>query len=303
MSSATRRAELAILTVVLIWGANFAFIKGAVEEIPPLAFAAFRFTVASLILAALVKRIEGGVWWPAGYGWRVVGLGLIGNSAYQALFMLGIARTTAGNSALMIAPTPVLIAVLGAATGVERLTRPVAAGLLLTLTGVALVVAESATGPDRATLVGDMMVIGASLCWSIYTVGVRAAAVPVSALRLTALSMVTGTPVLVLMGLGSAWTFDWSTVTARGWGGTAYATLLGLCAAYIMYNYAVKSLGSSRTGVFLSLIPVVALVMAALLVGERPSAIQMTGAVLIIAGVITARTRGSAAPLRVASGS
>ena len=159
----------------------------------------------------------------------------------------------------MIAPTPVLIALFGAITGVERLTRPVAIGVTLTLIGVAFVVGESATGPSATTLTGDALVLGASVCWATYTVGVRAAAIPISALRLSTLTMLTGTPLLVLLGAGSAWRFDWGTVSPLAWGGTAYATFLGLATGAVLFNYALKVLGGSRTGVFLSLIPVVAL--------------------------------------------
>jgi drug/metabolite transporter (DMT)-like permease len=285
----TTQAELALLAVVLIWGANFAFIKAAVLEIPPLAFAALRFTLASVILAALVKRREGSLRWPAGTGWRLVALGLIGNTAYQTLFMLGIARTTAGNSALMIAPTPAFIAIIAALTGVERLTRPVVVGIVLTFIGVAMVVGESATGPSAATLAGDALVLGGALCWASYTVGVRAAGIPISALRLTALTMIIGTPILVLIGAGSAWRFDWTGVSALAWGGTAYATLLALCTAYVMFNYALNVLGGSRTGIFLSLIPVVALLVAAIVVAERPTVLQLGGTAFIVTGLLVAR--------------
>ncbi len=285
----TTQAEFVLLAVVLIWGANFAFIKAAVLEIPPLAFAALRFTLASVILAALVKHREGSLGWPAGTGWRLVALGLIGNTAYQTLFMLGIARTTAGNSALMIAPTPAFIAIIAALTGVERLTRPVVMGIVLTFIGVAMVVGESATGPSAATLGGDALVLGGALCWASYTVGVRAAGIQISALRLTALTMFTGTPILVLIGAGSAWRFDWTSVSPLAWGGTAYATLLALCTAYVMFNYALNVLGGSRTGIFLSLIPVVALLVAAIVVAERPTMFQLGGTVFIVTGLLVAR--------------
>jgi drug/metabolite transporter (DMT)-like permease len=287
----TTQAEFVLLAVVLIWGANFAFIKAAVLEIPPLAFAALRFTLASVILAVLVKHREGSLGWPAGTGWRLVALGLIGNTAYQTLFMLGIARTTAGNSALMIAPTPAFIAIIAALTGVERLTRPVVVGIVLTFIGVAMVVGESATGPRAATLAGDALVLGGALCWASYTVGVRAAGIQISALRLTALTMITGTPILVLIGAGSAWRFDWTSVSPLAWGGTAYATLLALCTAYVMFNYALNVLGGSRTGIFLSLIPVVALLVAAIVVAERPTVLQLGGTVFIVTGLLVARVR------------
>lgn len=286
-----RRGEVAIGAVVLIWGANFAVIKTAVNEIPPFAFAAVRFVIATAILLLLLRLREGSVKWPAGTFKTFLALGLLANTIYQSLFMMGIARTTAGNTALMIAPTPVLIAVIGSLTGVERLTRPVALGAGATFVGVALVASANATGPSLETFAGDLMVLGASLCWSLYTVAVRATSLPVSALKLTTLTMVTGTPGLVLLGAGTAWGFDWAGVSAVAYGGMAYATLLGLIVAYVLWNFAVKALGGSRAGVFASLIPVVALIIAAVLLHERPGPFQLAGTALILGGVVIARRK------------
>ena len=101
--------------------------------------------------------------------------------------------------------------------------------------------------------------------------------------------MITGTPILVLIGAGSAWRFDWTSVSPLAWGGTAYATLLALCTAYVMFNYALNVLGGSRTGIFLSLIPVVALLVAAIVVAERPTMFQLGGTVFIVTGLLVAR--------------
>ena len=109
--------------------------------------------------------------------------------------------------------------------------------------------------------------------------------------------MLTGTPLLVVLGAGSAWSFDWGTVSPLAWGGTAYATFLGLATAAVLFNYALKVLEGSRTGVFLSLIPVVALLVAAVVLAERPSALQVAGMVFILGGVVDTRSREVGGPL------
>lgn len=289
------RGELAIGAVVLIWGANFAVIKAAVNEIPPFAFAAVRFGIATPLILLIVRLREGSLRWPRGAGRHLLWLGLLGHTVYQVLFMTGISRTSAGNTALLIAPTPVLIALFGAATGVERATRAIALGAVATFLGVALVASAHANGPSAATIVGDLLVLGASVCWASYTVGVRAVNLPVSALQLTAFTMLTGAPGLVLIGAGSAWSFDWGSVTPAAWLATVYATLLGLVTAYILWNYAVQTIGGTRTGVIASLIPVVGLLLAAILLAERPTAVQIVGAGLIVGGVAVARRGGGKA--------
>src|SRR5690606_13533645 len=94
--------DLAILVLVLIWGVNFSVVKYALEQFDPLAFNGLRFALGGLVLVPFVLRrgplrFERGEW-PA-----LIGLGVLGNTIYQVLFVEGIDRTLAGNAALMLA--------------------------------------------------------------------------------------------------------------------------------------------------------------------------------------------------------
>jgi drug/metabolite transporter (DMT)-like permease len=275
--------------VVLVWGANFSFIKWALSEIPPLAFGAIRFTVATLLLVGWLRWREGPLRWPRSSARSLLWLGLIGNTAYQTLFILGVNRTTAANAALMVAATPVIVAILVAITGVERLTGRVVLGVVLATGGVGLVLRDAGLELSSRTLAGDLLVLAAACCWAVYTVGVRAVREPMSSLRVTALTMVTGTPLLVLIGLPELRGLEWRTIGLAGWGGTAYATVLALVVAYVMWARAVQIIGSARTALFGAGIPVVAMLVGWPLLGERPGPAQALGAVLIVGGVLVAR--------------
>ena len=130
-----------MLLVVVIWGANFAVVKYALDQIPPLAFTALRFAIASAILVPVVRAREGSLAVPRAGAWRYVWLGLVGNTIYQLLFIIGLSKTTAANTALLIATTPVLVALIGALTGVERVARRVAVGIALAFAGITIVIA------------------------------------------------------------------------------------------------------------------------------------------------------------------
>jgi drug/metabolite transporter (DMT)-like permease len=277
-----------MLLVVLIWGGNLPVIKAALTEIPTLAFAGIRFGMASAIFALLLRLREGSIRPPAGTGLAMVGLGLAGNTAYQLLFMTGLDNTTVANTAVILASTPVLVVLLGAASGVERLTPAVTAGVGLAVAGVVLVLGQDARLTAR-TLAGDLPVLGAAACWAAYTLGVRRYSTRMSPLRLTTLTMITGTPGLVLAGSPAIARTDWAAVSPAAWGGVAYSTLLALVVAYTLWNTSVAEVGPSRTAVYNCLVPAVAMTLAWLSLGERPGPVPLLGAALILGGVLVAR--------------
>ncbi len=283
------RADLAMLLVVLIWGGNLPVIKAALSEIPALAFAGIRFTIASLTFVLFLRAREGSVLPPAGTGWGMLWLGLLGNTAYQLLFMTGLFHTSVANTALILASTPVLVVVLGAASGIEALTGAVTGGVVLAVAGVALVLGQDGARVTARTLAGDLPVLGAAACWAGYTIGVRRYAPAMSPLRLTTLTMLTGTPILLLAGLPDIVGTDWAAVSPAAWGGVAYSAFLALLVAYTLWNTSVAEVGPSRTAVYNCLVPVVALTLGWLALGERPGMFQLAGAALIVGGVLVAR--------------
>jgi len=283
------RADLAMLLVVLIWGGNIPVIKAALSEIPTLGFAGIRFAIASVAFVLLLRAREGSVRPPAGTGWAMLWLGLLGNTAYQLLFMTGLSHTSVANTALILASTPVLVAVFGAASGIERLTAAVGGGVALAVAGVALVLAQDGARVTARTLAGDLPVLAAAACWAAYTLGVRRYAPTMSPLRLTTLTILTGTPGLVLAGLPDILRTDWAAVSPAAWGGVAYSAFLALLVAYTLWNTSVAEVGPSRTAVYNCLVPVVALALGWLTLGERPGTFQLAGAALIVGGVLVAR--------------
>ncbi len=288
-------ADLGMLLVVLIWGVNFSVTKGVFARFPPLAFTGVRFALASLLLVPLVRRLEGPNSLPRWVVTRLVVLGLVGNTLYQLGFISGLARTTASNSALILAAMPSLVAVMAVALGFEPLRPRVLGGVLIATAGVVLVVAARGAGFDRTTMAGDLLTLGALICWAAYTLGLRVLPPEVSPLRVTMVTTVAGAPGLVLAGIPEMLDMDWSAVGWQGWSALAYATFLSLLVAYLIWNRSVKVVGPSRTVIYMCLTPLIAVATAAAFLGERPRPLQAVGAVLILGGVVLT-TRGSVPP-------
>jgi drug/metabolite transporter (DMT)-like permease len=132
--------------------------------------------------------------------------------------------------------------------GIETTTVRQRLAVLLATIGVVIVVTARGGTLGEGFTAGDGMLLGAIVTWAAYTLLLRHWQIPISSLRLTAWTMYTGTPGLVLLGIPQLLRTDWARVSWAGWGGILYAALLSLVAAYILWNRGVAKLGAARRG-------------------------------------------------------
>jgi drug/metabolite transporter (DMT)-like permease len=278
-----------MLLVVLFWGGNYAVSKLAFGEIPPLAFTALRFMAGSLLLWLLLARVEPVRAVPPHLRGRVLLLGLVGNTIYQLCFITGLSRTSATNTALILAAMPTVVTVVSGRLGHERIPARQYLALALATIGVVAVIAARGFSLERGDWTGDLLILGGVACWTVYTIGLRGIGDEISSLGVTTWGLLAGTPLLVLAGTPALLGMDWGAVTWRGWAGLAYSTLLSLVAAYFLWSRAVKQLGASRAALYTCASPLVAAFTALLLLGERPTLIHLFGGACIIGGVLLGR--------------
>ncbi|HEX2168351.1 MAG TPA: DMT family transporter [Longimicrobiales bacterium] len=290
-------AHAALLLMVLIWGINFPVAKDALSELSPLAFNALRFPLAALVVLAALRR-RGGFLWPArGDRLRVFGLGVLGNVFYQQFFIFGLALTRAGTASLLLAATPIMTALLSAGLGHEKVGARTWLGVIATFLGIALVVMfGGAARQEGATLLGDLLMIGASVSWAVYTVGSRPFIERYGSVQFTAWTLWTGAIGLTLIGLPAVLRTDLTAISAGAWFGVVYAGALSIGLAYLIWYYGVRQIGNTRTAAYSNLVPVIALIAAWLQLGEVPTAGQIVGAGVILAGITLAQVRVTRQP-------
>ncbi len=288
--------------MVLIWGANYAIVKSAFDEIDPQAFNAVRMTIATTVfltvMAAARRRrptSDRGIFYtPTPFTKRdrlaLAWLGLIGHFAYQVLFIGGLARTSVANSSLIIAASPVVIAVGSALVRHERIGRLHWAGALLSMAGIYLVAGRHAELGARG-FTGDVMIFVAVLCWAAYTIGTEPLMVRHSPVGVTGLSLVFGTLFYLPLMATRIAEVSWTNLSAAALGALLYAALLAMCVAYTIWYAAVREIGSARTSVYSNLIPIVAMLTAVFFLGEPLGMRQVAGAALVLAGVALTRIR------------
>jgi drug/metabolite transporter (DMT)-like permease len=284
-------AELGMVAVVLIWGANFTITKAALPFFPPLPFTAIRFAIAASALILLLRLIEPKASISSKSWLKLVLIGIIGNTIYQPLFILGLSKTTATNSAVIIGSLPGVVALLAWLLRIEKVTRLVGVGIALSLVGVFCVVGAKGISLGGSTTVGDLLTVGAVFCWAAYTLSLRRVDPAISPLRVTTITTVAGTPGLILMGASGVLDLNYASMPAGAWLALLYASLLSVVAAYYFYNAGVKRLGASRASVFSCFIPLVGVLVAWAFIGEAPVPLQAVGASLVVIGVWLTRKR------------
>ncbi len=283
-----------LVAVCVVWGTNFVVVKSALVDFHPLAFNGLRFAIAATVLLGLQWRFEGlGVLRPVLP--RIIVLGLVGNVAYQMLFIYGLAQTEASQASLLTATTPLWVLVLARFSGHDKFSGRVVLGLAMGLAGVMLLLWESfnGVGSEQRFWTGNLLLLGASVSWAIYTVYSQPLLRQLRPLALTSATMVAGAVPLLAMGLPEIVSIRVDEVSLASWAGLLYSALLALVFAYFAWSRGVQAIGSTRTAAYVNLIPVVAIATAWVWLGERLSARQLVGAAAVIAGIALSRRLNS----------
>lgn len=297
--------------MTVIWGTNFSVVKTAFRELDPQAFNAMRMVVASaaflLVIAVaqpVARRFRRGsspppdllsvFHTPARISAREWGalalLGLVGHALYQYFFIGGVALTTVANSSLVLALSPMVIALSSALAGHERVGGSHWAGVGVSLIGIYLVVGRGFE-PGSAGLVGDLMMFGAVCCWAAYTIGSRPLMERHSPVAITGLSMALGTAIYLPMVWSKMSAVSWESVSGRTMLLLVYSALFALCVCYTIWYVGVRQIGSARTASYSNFIPLVAMLSAVIFLNEPIGVRKIVGAFAVLSGVALTRVR------------
>lgn len=279
---------LAMLVAVLIWGGSFIATKAAVADIPPIAFAMLRFALAvgGLVVVHLLSRtplrVARDLWRP------VLVAALTGVTLTYVLENTALQFTSAGNSALFIAASPLVTMASAVLFLKERLTWRMGVGSCLAFGAMVALVGANI----QETGLGDMLMAINTLVGAVYVMASKKLADRMSPLTALTVTFFIGTVALVPCAGVEAW------VTRAPWHMTptvVWALLfLGLgssCLAYWLWMYALGRMSAATSGLYLYLMPVVTLLLSARLLGEALTPLKLLEACLILLGVYVAVSR------------
>ena len=286
-----------MLSTVIIWGVNMPIMKFSLVRVDAYLFNAVRLAVSALVLAAIVLwRRDRIVDWkstersPRQQILLIVLYAFLSGFAYQVLFLLGIDRTSAGNTALIMSALPMWTAILAMLLIKERLNRAAWFGLGIALLGTMIVtLTVPKAGTSAGSIGGNMIVAAATFAWALGSVASRPIMNQVSPIGLAFVGVALAVPFHFLVAqhalheLGKFVSDPLLLLAVLFSGG--FSTGL----AYAMWNYGVKALGTSHAAVFQNLVPLVALIASWLIIGEVPIATQLIGGAVIVSGLIVMR--------------
>ena len=282
--------EFSLVMMALIWGVNFSVVKFGTTLLDPLAYNGLRVLLAAVLLTAIAgasrKPLPSRTTITA-----LLALGALGNGVYQFFFVEGIALTRASDAALVVSASPAFIAIIGRVRGVDRVGRRGAMGIAMSVAGIALVVFGTSRGADgHASLYGDLLVLCGSLSWAIYTVLLKPFTERVTGAHLSAFTMIGGAVPLCVVAWPALASARWGAVPTSGWMAVSYSGVLALVIAYYFWYNGVRVIGPTRTAMYSNLQPVIAVIVAWVMLHETPTSWQAVGAACIIGGLVLTRT-------------
>jgi drug/metabolite transporter (DMT)-like permease len=284
------RASLQLLVTITVWGGTFTVARRAVDGVDPFALAAGRYLVGALVLLALVRAT----------GFRRIGrrdlvlcavMGASGVIGFNVLTFAGLELALAGDAALIMPTVPTAVTIpLAVVLFHESFGRSQAAGLALLALGEFFVFRETVFTEtlDGDRLLGIGMFFCAAALWGVYTIAARALSGTMDGTHATfvAVWLALG-PLLVIggvpLGREVAAGVDGDFVLAL-----AYMGALQVVVGLIWWFQGVEGIGAARAAMINALVPVVALVIAGIVLHEEVSPERAFGAALVVAGVAVA---------------
>ncbi len=273
---------------MMLWGGTWVAGRVLAQSVHPMTAAVLRFGLASVILLYMCWRAEGRL--PRlkrDQILPVVFLGATGVFAYSYFFFTGLQTIPAGRAALIVACTPVCIALLSAVFYGEKFGPLRILGGLISLVGVSVVIAD---GDPLALLAGgmnpgDFMILGCVVSWTAYTLGGRSVMKRLPPLSSVAWSSFTGTLMLLPVALNQGLIADLGRVRPVDWGCVVFLGFLATALAYYWYYRAINVIGASRAGIFINMVPAFAVLTGFLLLGEPIHLSLAVGGTMVITGV------------------
>ncbi len=283
-----------VLAAVLssaLGGTSIGATRYLVTAIDPLAIGSFRFGIGFLLLLP-VALMQGGRWpvrrdWPA-----VAGLGMLFFALFPLLFNASLIFTTAARGALALSTLPLLTMLVGAALGSEALTVRKSLGVFIAMVGVAIALLSGLTSAPSGAWRGDLLMVGAALCMAFYSIWSKPFIARSGPISFTTMAMGVGAACLILVSCSRGSFAPVADFGVPQWLAATYLGAFGSALTFYLWAFALARTTPTRVAISISVNPVAASLVGALLLQEPLSWNLVGGVVTVFAGIWIATTSG-----------
>jgi drug/metabolite transporter (DMT)-like permease len=298
--------------VVVVWAVNFIAAKIGLRYLPAVTMASFRVAIAGMSMVpayficsrlpafadARRARLQGLA--PRDL-WTFSYLGFFGVVVNQMCFTMGLRYTSVSHAAVIVGMGPVYTLVLAVLFRLERATCHKVVGMAIAFVGVAVLASENGISPRSPSLLGDAITMTGSIGFATYAVLGKRVAGRYDALTMTAFNHFAGAIIILPVALHQARALGpfsrWRAIPWQGWTALLYMAVCSSAMAYLFYFWLLRYLEASQLSAFTYLLPVLAVILGILWLGERGSAIQIVGGALALGGVYWVES-GRESPIR-----
>lgn len=277
-------------TTLFFWASAFVAIRHLGHDVTPGALTIGRLAVASIVLGILVFRRPRT--WPRGREWPLlIACGVMWFGVYNLALNEAERRIDAGTAAMLIQIGPLLVALLAAVFLDERLTRWLVIGIAIGFSGVAII-GMASNGSGDHDVWGVLLTVLAAITYGIGVVCQKPLTRRLHPFEITFLACVIG------LLTATPFTGDFADLVQHGsiesWLWIIYLGVFPTAIAFSTWAYALTHMNAGRLSITTFLVPVIAIVLAAVLLGETPPSLAYVGGVLCVVGVLITRRRSPA---------
>jgi len=299
---------LKLIFTAIFWGGTFVAGRIVALEIGPFSASFLRFVIASVCLLVISWRShEGQLYLPdRRLIISLILLGLTGVFSYNFFFFMGLERIEAGRASLIIASNPVLITLFAALIFRDRLHPLAVVGILLSLSGAAIVITRGdiVDALKGHVGLGELFMFCCVLSWVAYSLIGKSVLICLTPLTSVTWSSLIGMGALAVPACIEGLPSKIGAISFPTWIGILYLGVLGTVAGVVWYYRGIREIGPARASQFINLVPVSAILLASLILDEPLTPSLLVGAILVLTGITltnlaSARAvKSSASPLR-----
>lgn len=279
----------ALALTALLWSSNFVIGRAVRDDVSPATLNFLRWAIALVILVPITLGDLRTHRMVLVRNWKLIAvLGFTGIAAFQTLCYVALTKTTAMNTVLLLSLAPLAIVALSWLALGERVNRSQALGLATSIGGAAVLIlhGDLATLADLDLNAGDLWMLVAVVLWAVYSVLLRRRPAEVPPLALHTTSVAAGTLWMLPV-------FGWQAADGAGlptsltaWIAIGFVAVFSSALAHALWVRGVASIGPSRAGVFIHLLPLFGALLSVTFLGERFTTYHAIGAALVLGGVV-----------------
>lgn len=276
--------------VVLAWGLNFSVIRESYKSFSPEAVAVLRWAGMVPWMYFLAKLAKQDLAMDKPTKWKVWFAGFLSSGVYMAVFVAGMANTSATQGSIALATAPIWITWFAMGLRQEAFRWSAVFGPLVAFSGVVLVISKA--GPGQGTIQGTALCLLSAVIWAASVVYLRPILKEQPALKVMTVSLPAAGLAVVPYGMAGVLRVDWAHVTPLGWACMAYLVLVAGSLAFVAYYKTIEDLGPARAGIAQFLVPPTAMVIESCVHWRLPVWTQVVGVGVVLVGVwLSTRTR------------